>query len=596
MEVGTQSMRRWRCLVPLVIAAGVVLAAGLRAGDGAAGWQLGLQPVVELRLHGSTPSLAWSPDGRRLAVNAAFGVYSPQQLRKVHAEELGVHVVDVYSKRRFKLAFQTALHPFWLGKRMVGWVNDYYTGERGGVFLAAARPGAAPKPVPGIKSAHRAHPTPDGGLLVYTRGGWKRLDADSGELGYIDLGGDSGPQPGSWDTPAEHIVPQCHQQAGRVTAGLDAAGRVLLRLGGRTYRLAGPKAWIFRHRYVDQRWTGPVAPCLSPDGRHLAYLARTEKPQAYTLRVLRVPGAAQARSRARRLSAGAAAAGGQPQAGDSGALGRRGHGGSGGRGLAGLQPQGGGEPLTAFVQPQARLRLHGSTPSLAWSPDSRRVVVNAAYSYYGHDEAIARHRDSLGIWVLGTGGERMHVFGGQGYHPFWLGKDNVGWGHSRYEDGEPGLYTAPARPQAPVRRIGRLEGIHRTLLARDGRVLAYVGFPEYERWSLIDPDTGAVEPIGELREVSSWKTPDKYARSQCRQQVGGARLIGVAEHGFVLQRAGQRWGLSPQGLFQFSGRSGQSGPVRACLSPDGRWVALLSGPPQGAGGYAAELRIAAVPR
>ncbi len=90
--------RSWFGLLPMLVTAGVALAAGLQAGDKPA-WQLRLKSVVELRLHGSASSLAWSPDGRRLALTAAFSVYSPHQLSKLHADELGVHVVDVRSGR-----------------------------------------------------------------------------------------------------------------------------------------------------------------------------------------------------------------------------------------------------------------------------------------------------------------------------------------------------------------------------------------------------------------------------------------------------------------------------------------------------------------
>ena len=128
--------------------------------------ELELKPVVELRLHGSTPSIAWAADGRRLAINATFGAYDSEQLTRRHRAELGVHVLDVQTGRTLRVPFVGARHPFWLDGDTLGWVNNYYVGKRAGLFLAGAHPGAEVRKLGQAQSAHRAHLGRDGRIVV----------------------------------------------------------------------------------------------------------------------------------------------------------------------------------------------------------------------------------------------------------------------------------------------------------------------------------------------------------------------------------------------------------------------------------------------
>lgn len=527
-----------------------------RAGVMVAG-QLELEPVVELRLHGSTPSVAWAADGRRLAINAAFGVYDSDQLARRYKGELGVHVVDVQTGQTLQVPFVGARHPFWLDGDTLGWVNNYYVGERPGLFLASAHPGAKVRKLGKATSAHRAHLARNGRILAYVDGdtrGWVFVDPRTGKsqsaFGQRGRGGD---QPGSWDTPRKLIVDQCPAQLGTLAAAASKARGVELRLGGSIFRLAGQRAYVFEHDYAPQGGAGPVQPCLSPDGRHLAFLTPGSSASEYVLKVVRVPGPTEARAMARPV-------GTSPADGPTGGL--------------------------AVLEPSARLRLHGSTPCLAWSPDSRRVVANAAFEYYGHDDEIQGLGGKLGIWVLDAlSGQATHVFSGQGYHPFWFSAGAVGWGHSEYEDGPPGIFTAPVAPRSKPRRIGELKGVHRTLLGKDGRVLAYVGFPEYMRWVLVDPVSGLHQLQHALADVGSWDDPAGHYQDQCLQQTPGAKLVADDRMGFRLQVGAKGYALGADPIMTVSGDGG-SGPVRACLAPDGSKVAFLAG---------GELRIASVP-
>jgi hypothetical protein len=224
-------------------------------------------------------------------------------------------------------------------------------------------------------------------------------------------------------------------------------------------------------------------------------------------------------------------------------------------------------------------------------------VVNSAFEYYGYDRQIAKLAGRLGVYVLDARtGQSFQVTRRQGYHPFWLNRSTVGWGHSKYEDGEPGVFMARASRQARARRIGRLEGIHRTLPGSDGRILAYVGFPEYKKWTWIDPDGGRGAPAAAFEGMSSWEMPRKGVRDQCLQQAGGARIEEHAEHGYVVVTGTGSWVPGDMPLFTFREGYGQTQvgkPVRPCLSPDGKWIAYL-GNPGGTTSY--ELQIAALPQ
>jgi hypothetical protein len=138
--------------------------------------------------------------------------------------------------------------------------------------------------------------------------------------------------------------------------------------------------------------------------------------------------------------------------------------------------------------------------------------------------------------------------------------------------------------------VGALKGVHRTLLARDGRILAFVGFPEDLRWVRVDPRSGNHVGEGGLGAVDAWGDPAGHYQDQCLARAGAAGLVGDPEHGFLLEVRGVRFRLAERPLFRYGYESG-SGPVRPCLSPDGQKVAFfLHGE-----GAPVELRIARVP-
>ncbi len=538
---------------------GVLAAAGLQwsALEAAPGGRppFGGVALAEVELHGSTPSLAWSRDGRRLAINAAYEYYGFDEEIRRHRARLGIWVLELASGQARQVAAQQGYHPFWLTDETLGFACSGYEDCPEGVFLVPARGGAL-TPLGKLATPHRSLLARDGRVLVFQgySGGsaWVLVDPRTGAVQpALGLPADS------WSTP-ELAVDQCPQRAGGVEARWEGDELVVATPSGEFGLVARP--FSFAQDYPEGHG-GPVAPCLSPDGRQVAYL--TPGQDGYRVRVVAVPtGPGMPPSPTRPLESG------------------------GGRAGPAALVEAGPAPLEAL----ASLGLHGSTPCLAWSPDGRRVVANAAHEYYGHDGEIAQAGRLLGVWLLTPSGEPTQVFSGQAYHPFWLDTNQVGWGVSEYEQGQKGIWIAPARAGGKPRRLGKLQGVHRTLLARDGRVLAYVGFPEYLRWVRVDPRSGNHLGAGGLAAVGSWDDPAGHYQDQCLARAGAASLASDPEHGFVLEVRGARHRLAERPLFRYGYESG-AGPVRPCLSPDGSLVAFfLHGE-----GTPVELRIARVP-
>ena len=544
-----------RAAVPALIVVSVlavVLAqlGGLGTATGG-GQQITLAPVATLRLHGSTPCLAWSPDGRRVVVNAAFGGYGEEGLMREHAREVGVHVLEVNRGRHVPIPFPKALHPFWLNHQEVGWVNDS-GGDRAGLFRARLGATAAVEKVGRFESAHRAHLGRNGKILARLSSSkespawyWVHPRTGQSETAFGRVAPDK--RPGSWDTPSAVIADQCPSKVGSVQARADATG-IQLQMNDQSYRLAGKAPFVYRG-YGPDGHMGPIQPCLSPDGKHLAYLTASDDAHAYSLEVVRVPTANEAQATAPRNLTG-----------------------------------------------QHQLRLHGSTPTMAWSPDSRRLVANAAYGQYGYDDQIARHRPKLGVWVLdAASGKATHVHAGHGYHPFWLSRTTVGWRQPAGGQDAPALFVARASKGARPRQVGKWNGILRALLSNDGKVLAYVGNREHTGWVHVNPDNGAIDPARALAKSGPWADPAGHYRQQCLQAAGSARLQADPRSGWTLQARGRGFALSgPPG----DGGAGSDAAraaravVQACLSPDGRQVAFFTA----AGGKSGhDLNVARVP-
>jgi hypothetical protein len=178
----------------------------------------------------------------------------------------------------------------------------------------------------------------------------------------------------------------------------------------------------------------------------------------------------------------------------------------------------------------------------------------------------------------------------------------VGWGHSPYEKGTAGLYLATLGRRIKVRRVGRFKGVYHTQAATRGRILMYSGWPEYKKWVYVNPRTGKMKPAKARKRrrrrrpparpatkrsyttTSSWTTPTGLAaKDQCKQQVGKISIQVDLHAGLRLTTTSQTL-LVTRSHYIYSGyslrrcrvASPRCGPVRACLSPNGKFLAYFT--------------------
>lgn len=236
--------------------------------------------------------------------------------------------------------------------------------------------------------------------------------------------------------------------------------------------------------------------------------------------------------------------------------------------------------------------LHGSTPSMAWSPDSRRLVVNSAYEYFGYDSDIRQDLKELGLYLVDVrSGKVSHVISGrQAYHPFWLDNRTLGWGHSVYEKGKAGIFLHKlGSPANTASRVGSVRGVYNTAMgsrllpSTKGKILFWNGFPDGGyTWMLADPKTGRVTTAPAVHgKPNSWVVPQALAENQCPQKVGKVAVRVLSDQ--VQVHVGRKRTTLPGTVPAYSngqcaapGTNVCSGSLRACLSPDGTRVAYFT--------------------
>ena len=221
------------------------------------------------------------------------------------------------------------------------------------------------------------------------------------------------------------------------------------------------------------------------------------------------------------------------------------------------------------------LALHGTTPTMSWSPNSDRLVINSAYHYFGDDHLISTDQ---GIYVLDIKtNKKTRIHNQQGYHPFWQDQKTVVWGHSPYEDGKAGLFRANEKENWKAEQLGIFEGVYHTLPGKNKEIIFWSGWPEYDNWVSYDPTKEQLTPL-KLDGLSSWDTPSEQILNQCPQQVDNTRIQLTSET-LELTVNGKKLDLGKITPFIYTYEN--PGPVKACLSPDGAYLAYIEGKQEG---------------
>lgn len=270
----------------LGLACTLALAAGCGSAKAptAGGAPLVLAPSGPLDLawdvFGDTPSVAWSPDGSKLAVTHGTRYY-PSEPDRTRA---GIEVLDVASGRRAFAARALAYHPVWLGDGELAFgCSPYECGDDNGLYAVAL--GAAPRP---LVRGGVYHPLPStsaataalvyhgfGDPLVGTDGaahedtGWYAVDR-AGRIGAFLGRGSEDVMPGpSWSPPPGAAGSQCptstqgrsvQQRGGDVVIRDGAGERVIARVDPWTVGTDGPNGSV-------------LTPCLSPRGDYVVYFS-----------------------------------------------------------------------------------------------------------------------------------------------------------------------------------------------------------------------------------------------------------------------------------------------------------------------------------
>jgi len=225
----------------------------------------------------------------------------------------------------------------------------------------------------------------------------------------------------------------------------------------------------------------------------------------------------------------------------------------------------------ASLPPRADLEwsIFGDTPTIAWSPDGTRLAVANQVNYLN----TPANPSDVGIDVMDIqSGKRTRVHEGPGYHPVWLSNTSMAFGCSPYEcDKGEGLYLLRIGERA---KLALSRGVYHTRADKNGGVLFFSGFPEYEGWMTVDTSTMRPRSLGVDKD--SWKPPQKALEDQCPTHVG-ARRVSARAGKVILQDddTGQTQELLAATPWRLSWPE-NGGVIQPCLSPDGRFVVYFS--------------------
>jgi Tol biopolymer transport system component len=236
---------------------------------------------------------------------------------------------------------------------------------------------------------------------------------------------------------------------------------------------------------------------------------------------------------------------------------------------------------------RVKIKLHGSTPTMAWSPNGKKLAFNAAFEYFDFDDEYQKHKNALGVFVYNVArGKKRRVTAEQGYHPLWLSNTRLAWGNSGYEYGSPGMYLArlKRRSKPKILRLSAYRSVYHTLAGKKGGIVFFhqkrSGRTFQRTWARYDPKNSTYHKLNVKN--NSWQPPSAHVKNQCRQKAGNA-AVAVNKRGQITLTVGGRKRKIRQRAYRFFNYGEQTcyansrcGPVQPCLSPKGKYLAYFS--------------------
>lgn len=220
---------------------------------------------------GDSPSVAWSPDGSRLALSAAYHYTNPGYGTE---EGMGLFLVDSSEATVAQVTSETRYHPAWSGNDRVATSCPEFNDCTPGMTIFDFAAGTTQRVIDsGI--GHTAASTDLGIMYVDPyQTGWMRRDSDTG------LSVNVSSSMCSWEPPPELHADQCLQEVGDVRVWAQAPTGLYMQIAGdRPVRIDPTPPYLYE---VSDGWgctqethNGPVQPCLSPDGSKVAYVTRS---------------------------------------------------------------------------------------------------------------------------------------------------------------------------------------------------------------------------------------------------------------------------------------------------------------------------------
>src|SRR5262245_50478657 len=194
------------------------------------------------------------------------------------------------------------------------------------------------------------------------------------------------------------------------------------------------------------------------------------------------------------------------------------------------------DPSTASevgVVEVGRYSINGDTPTVAWSPDGKRLAVADSISSAPTIPIADRDYGAIAILDFAQGEEPVvrPAYLGDAYHPVWIDDATLAFCVSPAEAGnesEMGIYTLDVGPDArsgAPRHVARVPAYRTLRAAQPGKVLYWAGWPEEPaRWRLLDVATGESEDYAGASQqaaASSGTPPADAWVDQSPERAGG---------------------------------------------------------------------------